>query len=75
MIYVILWMLVGLTTAACWVYIDVTREDTIYNLKQLLGIILIAAIFGPILIGLLIHDRYKGRVAKFFDKPLIGGKK
>jgi hypothetical protein len=68
-------MLVGWTTAACWVYIDVTREDTIYNLIQLLGMALIAAIFGPILIGLLIHDRYKGRIAEFFNKPIIGGKK
>lgn len=75
MIYVILWMLIGLTTAAYWVYIDVTQEGTVYNLKQLLGMIVIAAIFGPILIGFLIHDRHKERIAEFFEKPIIGRKK
>lgn len=75
MIWVLLWMFIGLTTAAYWVYIDVTREDTVYNLKQMLAITVIGALAGPILVGFLIHDRYKEQLAKFFNDPIVGGKK
>lgn len=75
MIYVILWMLIGLLFGTLWVYIDVTKEDTDYNLKQLLGITAISAAFGPILIGLFVMDRYQEQLKKFFNKSIIGGKK
>ena len=75
MIWVLLWVFVGLATATCWVYIDVTQDDTSYNLKQLLGITAIAAVFGPIIVGLFIQDRYKDQIAKFFNNPVIGRKK
>jgi hypothetical protein len=68
-------MLIGLLVGTLWVYIDVTKEDTNYNLKQLLGITAISAAFGPILIGLFVMDRYQEQLKEFFNKPIIGGKK
>jgi hypothetical protein len=68
-------MLIGLLFGTLWVYIDVTKEDTDYNLKQLLGITAISAAFGPILIGLFVMDRYQEQLKKFFNKSIIGGKK
>ncbi len=75
MIWVLLWMLIGLGTGVRWVYLDVVEESTVYNLKQLLGMTAISAIFGPILIGFYIHDRYGEQINGFFEKPVIGGKK
>lgn len=75
MIWVLLWMLIGLSVGTLWVYIDVTKEDTNYNLKQLLGMTLISSIFGPILIGLFIMDKYQEEIKEFFNKPIVGGKK
>jgi hypothetical protein len=68
-------MLIGLLFGTLWVYIDVTKEDTDYNLKQLLGITAISAAFGPILIGLFVMDRYQEQLKKFSNKSIIGGKK
>ena len=75
MIYVVMWMFVGLLVAAYWVYMDITQEDTAYNLKELLGMTLVSALLGPALVGFLIHDRHKGKIAEFFEKPIIGRKK
>jgi len=75
MIYMILWILTGLSVATYWIYVDITQEDTAYNLKELLGMTLVSALLGPALVGFLIHDRHKGKIAEFFEKPIIGRKK
>lgn len=74
MIYVILWMLIGLSTGAYLVYIDVTQEDTVYTLGEVLGMTCVCALLGPSLIGFFIHDKYSDRIKKFFSKPVLGRK-
>jgi len=75
MIWVLLWVFIGLATATWWVYIDVTQEDKAYNLKELSGMTLVSAFVGPFLIGLFIYDRYSEQIVKFFNKPIVGGEK
>jgi hypothetical protein len=61
--------------AGYWAYIDVTKDGEAYNLKQLLGMAFLSAVFGPILVGFFYHDKHKGQITEFFNKPIIGGKK
>jgi uncharacterized membrane protein len=75
LILFILWILIGWSVGAYWVYIDVTQKNEEYNLKQLLGMVAISALFGLAMVGIFIYDQHGKKIAEFFEKPIVGRKK
>jgi hypothetical protein len=72
---VILWLAIGWVTLAFWIYDDAINGECEYNLKQILGLSMVALVLGPIMVPLYIWERYGTVIKDFFEKPIIGGKK
>ena len=75
MIYAILWMLTGLSMAGYWIYVDVTKKDNAYNLKELLCFAAVSSIHWPLLIGISIYEKHREQIVDFFNNPIVGRKK